>query len=133
MSAGGLAITRLVLDAVAERGAAREVAQLLQGKQLRMLTLDPDESRLCTRLWLSGWPSDLASIAAVASRRGWTLVERGNELTGLDVDFEFVHLDCAALLLQMVASRQISFADADRYLLRMRTLAPDLPTLEGRR
>ena len=120
---GRLFVTRLVLDTL-DRQPRPPQLNRYGPEQVVTITLDPDESRQCTQLWLEGWDSDLASVAAIASRRGWWMVHATAEIPPL-ANLRAVH--CAEMLLRMAEERLISIGEADRYLGRMKRLGLDSP------
>ncbi len=135
LGGGSVSVTRLVLDAL--QGDRRELEQLSRAEQLRILTLNPAESKVCTQLWIEGWPPDIASLMPLASEDYGILVYAGAEIAALEWNPSLSKMSCVELLFHMVVKRIISLSDADHFLLRMRemglessVLAIDSPTLQ---
>lgn len=132
---GSVSVTRLVLDAL--QGDQRELERLSRTEQLRILTLDPAESKVCTQLWMEGWPPDLASLIPLASAQNGILVHAGTEMDALEWNASLPKMSCTEMLFHMVVKRIISLNEADHFLLRMREMglespvsAIDSPTLQ---
>lgn len=125
LGGGSVAATRLVIDSL--RGDLREVEHLSRTEQLRILTLNPAESRICTRLWIEGWPSDIASLVPLASERNGVLVYGEPELSRLEWNPSLPKMSCIEMLFHMVVRRIISLSDADHFLVRMREMGLDSP------
>jgi hypothetical protein len=135
LGGGSVSVTRLVLDAL--RGDHREIEHLTQTKQLRLITLDPAESKVCTQLWLEGWPSDIASLVPLTSEGNGILVYAEPELAALEWNSSLPKMSCVEMLFHLVVKRVISLRDADHFLVRMREMglesrisAIDSPTLQ---
>jgi hypothetical protein len=135
LGGGSVSVTRLVLDAL--QADPREIETLTQTKQLRIVTLDPAESKACTQLWLEGWPSDIASLISLAPGGNGILVYAEPELATLEWNASLPKMSCVEMLFHMVVKRVISLSDADHFLVRMREMglespisAIDSPTLQ---
>jgi hypothetical protein len=135
LGGGSVSTTRLVIDAL--QGDQREIEQFTKTKQLRIVTLNPSESKVCTQLWLEGWPSDIASLVSLAAEDNGTLVYAEPELAALEWKQALSKMSCVEMLFHMVVKRVISLSDADNFLVRMREMglespisAIDSPTLQ---
>jgi hypothetical protein len=122
---GSVSVTRLVMDDL--QGDQREIENLTKTKQLRIVTLNPAESKVCTQLWLEGWPSDIASLVPLASERNGILVYAEPELAALEWNAALPKMSCVEMLFHMVVKRVISLRDADHFLVRMREMGLDSP------
>jgi hypothetical protein len=125
LGGNSVSVTRLVLDAL--EGDQREVENLTQTRQLRIVTLGPAESKVCTQLWLEGWPSDIASLVPLASEGNGILVYAEPELASLEWNLSLPKMSCVEMLFHMVVKRMISLTDADHFLVRMREMGLDSP------
>ncbi|MBC7883079.1 MAG: hypothetical protein H7Y37_17450 [Anaerolineae bacterium] len=125
LGGGSVSVTRLVLDAL--QGDRRELERLSHTKQLRILTLDPAESKVCTQLWIEGWPPDIASLIPLASAEEGILVYAGAAMDALEWNPALPKMSCTEMLFHMVVKRIISLNEADHFLLRMREMGLDSP------
>jgi hypothetical protein len=135
LGGGSVSVTRLVLDAL--QGDPRGIENFIQTKQLRIVTLNPAESKVCTQLWLEGWPSGISSLVPLASEGNGILVYAEPELATLEWNASLPKMSCVEMLFHMVVKRVISLSDADHFLVRMREMglespisAIDSPTLQ---